>query len=77
MYSRLKPNNSRCEIPGIGVLKGVLMELCGIECIDLTNNSVKTLDSRVSYNKKIEMKRTLLNLLKKSRIFPKFRGPEI
>ena len=53
------------------------MELCGIECIDLTNNSVKTLDSRVSYNKKIEMKRTLLTLLKKSRIFPKFRGPEI
>ena len=28
-YSGLKPNNSKCEIAGIDVLKGVPIELCG------------------------------------------------
>ena len=55
----------------------MLIELCGMECIDLTTNSIKTLGSRVSYNKKIENEENLINLIKKSRIFPKFRGPEI
>ena len=36
IYSGLKPNKSTCEIAGIGVLKGVSMKLCGMECIDLT-----------------------------------------
>ena len=34
-YSSLKPNKSKCRIAGIGVLKGVSIELCGMECIDL------------------------------------------
>ena len=41
------------------------MELCGMECIDLTTNSVKTLGSRVSYNKKIENEENLINHIKK------------
>ena len=32
----LKPNKSKCEIAGIGVLKMVSMALCGMDCIDLT-----------------------------------------
>ena len=36
IYSGLKPNKSQCEIASIGVLKGVSMELSGMECIDIT-----------------------------------------
>ena len=31
LYSGLKPNKSKCEIAGNGVLKGLSMELCGME----------------------------------------------
>ena len=54
IYSGLKLNKSKCEIAGIGILKGVSMELCRKECIDLTNNSVEILGIHFSYNKKIE-----------------------
>ena len=64
IYSGLKPNKSKCEIAGIGVLKGVSMEFYGIECIDLTNNSMKILGIHFSYNKTLKMKRILLSLLK-------------
>ena len=33
IYSGLKPSKSKCDIAGIGILKGVSMELCGMECI--------------------------------------------
>ena len=39
IYSGLKPNSSKCEIADIGVLKGVSLELCGMECIDLKVHS--------------------------------------
>ena len=54
IYSGLKPNMSKCKIAGIGVLKGVTMELCKMECIDTTKGSVKILSIHFSYNKKIE-----------------------
>ena len=38
IYSGLKPNKSKWEITGIGVLKGVSMEMSGMECIDLKKN---------------------------------------
>ena len=56
---------SKCEIADIGVLKEMSMELCGMECIDLIENSVKILGIQ-----------TLLNLLKKSRMFSKFGEQE-
>ena len=65
IYSGLKPNWSKCEIAGISVLKGVSMELCGMECIDLTNNSVKILGIHFSYNKKIENEENFIKLIKK------------
>ena len=40
-YSGLKPNKPKCEIAGIGVLKGMSVELCGMECIDLTKKISK------------------------------------
>ena len=36
IYSGLKPNKSQCEIASIGIMKGVSMELSGMECIDIT-----------------------------------------
>ena len=41
------------------------MKLCGMECIDLTKNSVKISGIHFSYNKKIENEENLLSLLKK------------
>ena len=63
--SGLKPNKSKCEIPVIGVLKGVSMKLCGMECIGLTKDSVKTLGIHFSYNKKTEDEENLIKLIKK------------
>ena len=65
IYSGLKPNKSKCEIAGIGVLKGVSVELCGMKCIDLTKNSVKILGIHFSYNKKIEYEENFIKLIKK------------
>ena len=65
IYSGLKPNKSKCEIAGIGVLKGVSVELCGMKCIDLTKNSVKILGIHFSYNKKIEDEENFIKLIKK------------
>ena len=42
-FSGLKPNKNKCEIAGIGGLKGVNVALCGMECIDLTTNAIKIL----------------------------------
>ena len=36
-FSGLKPNTNKCQIAGIGVLKGVQAAVCGIKCIDLRN----------------------------------------
>ena len=36
--SGLKPNETKFEVAGIGILKGVSLELCGMDCIDLTKN---------------------------------------
>ena len=35
VFSGLKPNKSKCKIASIGVLKGVQMVLCGMECVNL------------------------------------------
>ena len=54
IYSGLKPNKSKCEIADIGVLKGVSMELCGMECVDLTKTLVKILGIHFSYDNENE-----------------------
>ena len=39
--SGLKPNKSKCEIAGIGVLKGVKLALCGMRCVTLHEDPLK------------------------------------
>ena len=68
IFSGLKPNKSKSEIAGIGVLKGVQMALCGMECVNLKNNTIKILGIHFSYNKSLEddenYKRYIINIEK-------------
>ena len=54
LVSGLNPNEAKCEIADIRVLKGVSMALCGMDCIDLTKKTIKILGIHFSYNKKLE-----------------------
>ena len=66
LYSGLKPNKSKCEIAGIGTLKGVKVALCGMECINLNENTIKILGIHYSYDKILEneknFKKHILNI---------------
>ena len=44
LFSGLKPNKSKCEIAGIGLLKGVNVALCGMECVHLKKIELKYLE---------------------------------
>ena len=56
-FSGLKPNILKCEVAGIGSLKGVKMAVCGIKCIDLTTETIKILGVHFSYNQKLKTKK--------------------
>ena len=53
-FSGLRPNLSKCEIVGIGVLKGVKVAVCGIQCVDLVLDTIRILGMHFSYNKKLK-----------------------
>ena len=59
-FSGLKSNLSKCEIAGIGVLKGVQVAVCIMHCVDLNNDTLKILGSHFSYSKKLKEKKNLL-----------------
>ena len=42
-FSGLKPKLSKCEVAGIGLLKGLKVAVCEIKCIDLTKDVIKIL----------------------------------
>ena len=48
----LKPNTTKCEIAGIGVLKGAQAAVYGMNCTDLRNQAIKILGVYFSYNPK-------------------------
>ena len=52
--SGLKPSKSKCEIAGIGDLKGVRVALCDIQWINLNEEIVKSLGIHFSCKKKLE-----------------------
>ena len=62
-FSGLKPNTSKSEIAGIGVLKGVQMAVCGMKCIDLTNDFIKILGTCFSYNEKLKKEKNFYNII--------------
>ena len=53
-FSGLKPNKSKCEIAGIGVLKGVKVVFCGMRCVNIHEDTIKILGIHYSYNKQLE-----------------------
>ena len=53
-FSGLKPNKCKCEVAGIGALKGTKKALCSMKCIHLRLNTIKILGIHFSYNKKSE-----------------------
>ena len=53
-FSGLRPNLSKCEIAGTGVLKGVKLAVCGIQCVDLVLDTIKILGTHFSYNEKLK-----------------------
>ena len=49
-FSGLKHNISKCEICGIGQLKGMKMAICGMQSVDLARDAIKILVIYFSYN---------------------------
>ena len=52
LVSGLSPNTTKCEITGVGTLKGVNGALCGMKCFNIRRKTVKILGVHFSYNKK-------------------------
>ena len=52
MVSRLRPNFSKYEIAGIGLLKDAKMALCGLKSLHITKENIKILGVHISDNKK-------------------------
>ena len=50
LFSGLKPNLTKCEIAGIGAMKGVQVAVCGMRFIDLCNETIKIIGTYFSYN---------------------------
>ena len=53
-FSGLKWNTTKCEVAGIGVLKGVQLVVCDMKYIDLKNESIKIFGVYFSYNQKLK-----------------------
>ena len=53
-FSGLRPNLTKFEIAGIGVLKDANVALCGLKSVDLTKESIKMLGVHLSYNEKLQ-----------------------
>ena len=58
-FSGLKPNKTKCEILGIGILNEIQVALCGMKCVNLNNKTVNILGVRLSYNKNLEQDKNL------------------
>ena len=62
-FSGLKPNLSKCETAGIGLLKGVNRAVCGMKSVDLVNDSIKILGSHFSYNQNIKNEKNFVKIV--------------
>ena len=65
LFSGLKPNLDKCEVAGIGILKGVKVAVCGVNCIDLTKETIKILGIHFSYNSQVQNEQNYLNIVLK------------
>ena len=63
-FSGLRPNFTKCEIAGIGVLKSVNVALWGMKCLDLTKECIKVLGVHISYNRKLQGDKNFCDMVK-------------
>ena len=63
LFSGLKPNLIKCEIAGIGALKGVQVAVCGMKCIDLCNKAINILGTYFSHNSRIKEECNFLKIV--------------
>ena len=61
--SGLKPNLTKSEIVGIGILKVVQVAVCGMRCIDLNVDTLKILGTHFSYNKKLKEEKKIYKIV--------------
>ena len=66
-YSGLKPNLSKCEISGIGSLKGVIKAACGLKSVNLTSDTLRILGVHFYCNQKLQNEKNFVNIVKKIR----------
>ena len=64
LFSGLKANFSKCEIAGLGSLKGVLEAVCGLKSINLTTDTIKILGVHFSYNSTLKVQNNFLDTVK-------------
>ena len=64
-YSGLKLNESKTEICGIGVKRGVEVALCGMKSVNLVTSSVKILGIHFSYNEELMKEKNFVREIKK------------
>ena len=64
-FSGLKSNIDKCELAGIGSLKGVKKAICGLKCVDLLNDTIKILGIHFSYNKSAQIQNNFLTTVKR------------
>ena len=62
-FSGLKPNLTKSEIAGIGVLKGVQVAVCGMRYIDLNADTLKILGTHFSYNEKLKEEKNFYKIV--------------
>ena len=60
-----RSNINKCEIAVLGILKVTQEAVCGLQNIDLTNDTIKILGIHFSQNKKIQTERNYLTTVKK------------
>ena len=64
LLSGLKTNFSKCEIAGLGSLKGVLEAVCGLKSVNLTTDTIKILGIHFSYNSTLKVQNYFLDIVK-------------
>ena len=64
LFSGLKANFSKCEIAGLGSLKGVLEAVCGLKSVSLTIYTIKISGVYFSYNDTLKVQINYLDTVK-------------
>ena len=64
LFSGVNANFSKCEIAGLGSLKGVLEAVCSLKSINLTTDTIKILGVHFSYNSTLKVQNNFLDTVK-------------